>query len=195
MQKMTVRFTEVLCVFSMLLLTAISTPTMAEPISQPQSDTLLVNGDLETPSKNVKMPMGWQKSSASKQHVCTYVDDVVHGGKRALKVSVAEDAKHTWVQWKQQNLAVTSGQKFTLNAFVKSENIKGVVGFYVHVYNAKRKMVVNQVIKVKDIKNTDWQQIKARFTVPEDGIKMTVGTVLKGTGTAWYDDFVLTEMK
>ena len=37
----------------------------------------------------------------------------------------------------------------------------------------------------------DWKQVEAEFTAPADADRLDLGTVLHGTGTAWFDNAVL----
>lgn len=84
-------------------------------------------------------------------------DDVVNTDKYAVKVSIDEVAKPTWIQWGQELTPIKPGQQFVISVFIKAQDVKGRTGFYVHVYDANHKALINQVWTV-ETPTFDWKQ-------------------------------------
>jgi hypothetical protein len=166
----------------------------AEDQEQPQGS--LLNTSFEQPDqKNKEMPASWFISGMQKDvHHLQWVDDEAHTGKHCVKVTIDPAAKPSWVQWRQDSKNVKPGQKYIATVYFKTKDVEGRAGFYIHVYDAKHKMIRN-VVRAIETKDTDWKKLEIKFNVPEDGVMLYAGTVLRGTGTAWFDDLEVVEDK
>ena len=103
---------------------------------------------------------------------------------------VADGAEPTWIATRQQGIPIVGGAKYAMRAWVKAENVKGYAGWYIHVGNAKKPMMIAPMLTAG--KGTfDWKQVTAEFTAPADANLADLGTVLRGTGTAWFDNVTL----
>ncbi|MBQ6620587.1 MAG: carbohydrate binding domain-containing protein [Thermoguttaceae bacterium] len=149
--------------------------------------TEIVNGGFES-VKN-ETPVGWRFDAGDAQHHAG-LDTDARSGKYSVKTTVAEGAKPTWIAARQGGLSVTPGQRWRLSGFVKGRNIKGYSGWYTHVGNSKNSMVGGTLPRTEK-SDFDWTEISQEFTIPEDCDTLEFGTVLYGTGTAWYDDLTL----
>ncbi len=130
-------------------------------------------------------PAGWGGGSADAQHRMSRVKGGAHGGDWCAKCEVDEGAPNSWVQYSQGGIPVTVGTKYRFTGWVKAQGVKGNAGWYVHVDGAQPQMV-NQVMGYEG--TYDWKLVTIDFEVPPGGQTFTFGTVLWGTGTAWYDD-------
>ncbi len=133
-------------------------------------------------------PLAWKPEGNDDAHLLRWESDA-RSGKKALYAEAKPGASSEWFKWAQTGLPVAPGQQIELRAWVKGENVVGSAGFYVHVNGAKPQ-IVNQVIKAGD-GTFDWKEAIATFIVPETGATMDIGTVLYGTGKAWFDDVSL----
>lgn len=149
----------------------------------------LHNGGVEEGTGNT--PFGWQHDANDEQHRTFWVTEHPHSGKRCLKTVVADGAETTWIATRQLNIRVTGGARYVLRAWVKAENVKGYVGWYVHVGNEKDPMLLNRVFNAGG-GSYDWKEIVAEFAAPPEANVASLGTVLWGSGAAWFDDVSLT---
>ena len=150
----------------------------------------LTNGDMER--GNGLEPTGWKHDTGAQQHHASWSTENPQSGRRCLKTVVAEGAEPTWIATRQRDITVVGGAKYRVQAWVKAENVKGHAGWYVHVGNREKPMMLAPSLNAGD-GTYDWKQLTAEFTVPADADQLSLGTVLRGTGTAWFDDFRLVE--
>lgn len=146
----------------------------------------LVNGGFESGKTS---PDDWDTLSADAQHRVDWVADAPHGGRRCIRTTVEAGSPSTWVQAGQSDIPVQPGARYRLTAWVRAQDVRGTAGWYVHVH-ADRPMVVNQIANAGE-GSYDWRKITLDFTAPAKARSATVGTVLHGTGTAWFDDVSL----
>lgn len=149
--------------------------------------TSLVNGGFESGEHD---PSDWERVGEDAQHKLAWATGVARTGKRSVQTVVAEGAPPTWVKFHQTHIPLLPGGKYRLRGWVRAEKTKGTVGWFLHVFGEKGEWLINQVLNAGD-GTYDWRQVEFTFTVPVNGRWATVGTVLYGTGTAWFDDVSL----
>ena len=128
---------------------------------------------------------GWETVSVDAAHRMTIQDGGAHTGARCARSDVDPGAESTWVKFAQSGLPVAPGQRYRFTAWVKAENVAGKAGWFVHV-NGDRPQMVNQLAGWDGA--FDWREVVLELEAPEGSRSFTCGTVLYGTGTAWYDD-------
>ncbi len=148
----------------------------------------LINGGVEQGQANT--PTGWKHDAADEQHTASWSTDTPHSGKRCLKLEVRSDAAASWISTRQDGLRLVAGEHYTLSAWVRTENVVGSVGIYIHVGNPGNYMVLSPMAAGQAGTN-DWHRVSTEFTVPKDCSMADLGTLLYGTGTAWFDDISL----
>lgn len=148
----------------------------------------LRNGDLEEGEGEV--PTGWQHDANDAQHRTFWVEENPHSGKRCLKTWVAPDAEPTWIATRQANIRIIGGARYVMSAWVKAENVEGYAGWYIHVGNEQNFMLISPMLTAGE-GTFDWKQVQAEFTAPPEADRADLGTVLRGAGTAWFDDVAL----
>ena len=131
-------------------------------------------------------PLRWKPVETSDQHRVSWVDDAPHSGKRCGRCDVDAAAPPSWVKWVQDDIRVAPDADYRLEAWVKAKDTKGQAGWFIHVHGAQP-MVVNQVANAGE-GSYDWKRVEIAFHTPPDALRASIGTVLHGTGTAWYDD-------
>ncbi len=130
-------------------------------------------------------PTGWSTALVDASHRMIWQVGGAHTGNRCVRCEVEDNAEATWVKYWQGRIPVIAGQKYRFSAWVKADNVKGRAGWYVHVDGDKPQMINN----VQGAEGTfDWREIVIEFEVPPGGQTFSCGTVLYGSGTAWYDD-------
>lgn len=135
-------------------------------------------------------PDGWAHDAADEQHQASWSFENPHSGKRCLKTVVAEGAEPTWIATRQRDIRIIGGARYVMRAWVKAQNVKGSCGWYIHVGNSTNPMIISPMLTVSE-PTFDWREVKAEFTAPAEADVADLGTVLRGTGTAWFDDVSL----
>lgn len=149
----------------------------------------LINGSVELGSGDT--PDGWSHDAADDEHRALWSDENPHSGKRCLKTIVTPGAEATWIATRQSGIHIVGGARYRVEAWVRAENVKGSAGWYLHVGNAQNSMLSAPMLTAGD-GTFDWKKVAHEFTAPDDADRLSLGTVLRGTGTAWFDDLSLT---
>ncbi len=149
--------------------------------------TKLTNGSFEVGEND---PADWQRVEEDALHQLAWVEGIARTGKRSVQTRVAENAPPTWVKFHQTHIPVIPNTTYRLRGWVKAEKVKGTAGWFIHVFGERGEWLINQVLNAGD-GTYDWRLVEWTFTTPEKGRWATVGTVLYGTGTAWFDDVSL----
>ncbi len=147
------------------------------------------NGGLEIGSGGC--PAEWRHDRQDEQHRTFWVTENPHSGKRCLKTVVAAGAQPTWIATRQRGIHIIGGARYVMRAWVKAKGVKGYAGWYIHVGNEENFMIISPMLKGGG-GTYDWKEVKAEFTAPKEANRADLGTVLRGTGTAWFDDVSLT---
>ncbi len=134
-------------------------------------------------------PAGWTPRSADQQHRLAWVQTDPHGGQRCVRAEAAKGAEPTWLQFSQSGIRVCPNARYRLTAWVRAEDVEGKAGWYIHV-NGIKPMLVNRVANAGG-GTYGWRRVTIEFDTPPGSSNVSLGTVLYGTGRAWYDDVSL----
>ena len=143
------------------------------------------NGGLEAGVNDV--PLGWQHDANDEQHQTFWVEETPRSGRRCLKTVVAPNAEVTWIATRQRGVHIVGGARYRLTGWVKAQEVKGFAGWYIHVGDQAKPMMISPMLNAGD-GTFDWRKVSTEFTAPADADRADLGTVLRGTGTAWFDD-------
>ena len=130
-------------------------------------------------------PGGWEPWETDATHRVAWQEGGARTGDRCGRCEVETGAEPTWVKYMQTRIPVTPGTNHRFTAWVRGEDVVGSAGWYIHVDGVEPQMV--NISEGWD-GTFDWRQVTLDFTVPEGGQFFSCGTILRGTGTAWYDD-------
>ncbi len=131
-------------------------------------------------------PSGWLVSETDSTHRMSWSADEGRDGSACAKCVVEAGAEPTWVKHHQTEIPVAPGTTYRLRAWVRAESVAGGAGWFLHI-NGVRPQLVNQVLSAGD-GTYDWREVELEVTAPEGSQTATIGTMLHGTGAAWYDD-------
>ena len=144
----------------------------------------LVNGDVEQGEGNE--PVGWNHDAPDSQHRASWSTEHPKSGQRCLKTVVVPGAKATWIASRQSGIEIVGGARYRMKAWVKADHVQGNAGWYLHVGNATQSMLASPMLQGGG-GTYDWKEVTVEFTAPVDADRADMGTVLRGTGTAWFD--------
>lgn len=147
------------------------------------------NGGLE--EGEGEAPDGWVHDANDETHRTAWVTENPRSGMKCLKTTVAPGAEATWIATRQGGIRITGGARYVMTAWVKAQDVVGYAGWYIHVGNDDNFMLVSPMLDGGG-GTYDWKQVRAEFTAPGEANLADLGTVLRGTGTAWFDDVELT---
>lgn len=154
-------------------------------LDPPQS---LRNGGMEDGAGDT--PAAWKHDAADEGHRASWVEERPHAGRKCLKTVVAAGAEPTWISTRQSRIRIMGGARYVMRGWVRASEVQGFAGWYIHVGNARNAMQIGPMLDAGG-GNYDWKEVRAEFTAPKDADIADLGTVLRGTGTAWFDDVSL----
>lgn len=135
-------------------------------------------------------PAGWAHDAADASHRAEWSTEVPHTGSRCLKTVVAEGAEPSWIATRQSAIRIEGGARYRMSAWVRAEGVRGLCGWYIHLGTAADPMLASPMLSAGE-GSFGWTRVQAEFTVPAEADRADLGTVLRGTGTAWFDDLEL----
>ena len=112
-------------------------------------------------------------------------------GPAFLRTTVAEGSEPTWVATRQGAIPVLAGARYEMSGWVRARDVKGQAGWYLHVGNRANPMQISPMLTAGP-GTYGWKLVTAEFTAPRGADVADLGTVLRGTGTAWFDLVSLT---
>ncbi|ASV75097.1 hypothetical protein THTE_2495 [Thermogutta terrifontis] len=148
----------------------------------------LTNGGMELGSGEA--PLGWAHDPRDADHQAYWTNDHPHSGSKCVTTVVRPGAAPSWIATRQIGIAAIPGARYRLRAWVRAENVQGNAGWYVHAGNEANPMMIAPVFSAGG-GTYDWKEIQAEFSAPMQATTLSVGTVLWGTGQAWFDDVSL----
>lgn len=129
----------------------------------------------------------WKFDAPEANRTLFWSDERPFSGEKCLCCEVEPGAEPSWIAARQGGIAVEPGAKYRFEASVRGENVDGTAGWFLHLGNAENSMLTSPVIGISDKSDFDWTRLTEEFVVPENADRLEFGTVLRGTGTAWYD--------
>ncbi len=144
----------------------------------------LSNGDVEQGEGDT--PTGWHHDEPDAQHRASWSSEQPQSGRRCLKTVVSAGAEPSWIATRQTGIPIVGGGRYEMKAWVRAENVQGDAGWYIHVGNRKNAMMLSPTLAAGQ-GTFGWKQVTLDFTAPVDADRADLGTVLRGTGTAWFD--------
>jgi len=135
-------------------------------------------------------PAGWSHDGGDRDHRALWIAENPRGGRRCLKTVVSAGAPATWIATRQHGIHIAGGSEYLLEGWVKAEGVKGYAGWYIHVGNREEPMMFAPLLRAGS-GTFGWKKVALKFTAPPLSTVADLGTVLRGTGTAWFDDVSL----
>ncbi len=145
---------------------------------------LPLNGDFELGDD---APAGWQISTLKPLHALTLSTEAPASGKRCIRQVAAPALEPSWSGYYRDGISVTPGAAGTIRVKVRTANLSGEAGWYVHIGNRQNSQMFNQQTTTREA-DRDWQELTLPFKVPEGAATLRTGSLLRGSGTAWFDD-------
>ncbi|MBR4976818.1 MAG: hypothetical protein IKY61_07150, partial [Thermoguttaceae bacterium] len=133
------------------------------------------------------VPSGWRFDVDGADRSMRWVDENPFSGRKCVRCDVAEGAEPSWIAARQGGVAVEPGRKYRFTGRVRGENVRGTVGWYLHLGNEEKPMIAAPLLGFSDKTEFGWTELSEVYSVPADANRLEFGTVLRGTGTAWFD--------
>ncbi|MGI6401993.1 MAG: glycoside hydrolase domain-containing protein [Thermoguttaceae bacterium] len=139
-------------------------------------------------------PDAWRFKETDDGHRLLWTTEDPFSGAKCVRCDVDKGQKPSWVAARQSGIAVEPGATYRFEGMVRGKDVEGNSGWYLHLGNRENSMLSSPMLYVDKRGDFDWTRVSLDFTMPENGELLEFGTVLYGTGTAWFDDASLTRL-
>jgi erythromycin esterase len=148
-----------------------------------------IYGDSTIPEK---APVGWHSTNLE-DGISSGIDlNVSHSGKGSgfLK-STNSNGFGSYVQ--SFDASRYCGKVIKLSAYLKTKDVTGWSGMWMRIDGAQRMLVLDNMQDRPLIGTKDWAPYEISLDVPSEGVNISFGILIKGTGTIWIDDASIRE--
>ncbi|HPA21421.1 MAG TPA: DUF4091 domain-containing protein [Verrucomicrobiae bacterium] len=146
-----------------------------------------VNGGFEVGTGT--MAKGWIAKDEDAAHRAIWPSDGARSGARCLRHEVDAGAEPNWLGATRRIAPVIPGSRYQIRAWVRAEDVKGQAGWFIHT-GGPAGLISNKVFGVGG-GTYDWKEVRVDLSIPVGASWMTIGTSLRGTGRAWFDDLTI----
>jgi len=157
-----------------------------------ESRKTLQNLDFEQGDGSV--PTGWVFDVSGENRALTWTTEEPASGRKCVRCDVAPCEKPSWIAARQTSVAIEPGARYRFEARVRGQNVSGNAGWYLHFGNSGQEMISSPMLYAPKTPNFDWTTVSGEFVAPENADLLSFGTVLYGTGVAWFDAASLTRL-
>lgn len=136
----------------------------------------------------------WSAVSATGEYAVGFDRSVARTGDRSAYIRATEGARN-FASFGQGVQAIDfKGKRVELSAYIKTEDIPqgtGNTGLWLRCDGSLTWRAFDNMMD-RGFKGTgDWQKATVVLDIPDDAVKLVLGGLHEGTGTAWFDDFEL----
>ena len=115
-----------------------------------------------------------------------------HHGRSSLRLEQVDTAKHKWASFHQSLPdTVAAGREVELSGWVRTAGVTtGFADLYITVNNEEGRASYPSDTPNRGARGTtEWHRITLRRQIPDSASNIRIGGLLKGPGSAWFDDF------
>jgi hypothetical protein len=143
-----------------------------------------LNGDFENGGG---LPLGWHENPVKPAHALSLSDESPFSGSRCVRQVAAPGMEASWSGIYRDGIRVVPGASCTLRVRIRTRDLKGTAGWFIHAGNRDNGQLLNRHASVGTI-TPQWHELVIHFTVPDGATTLRTGSFLRGSGTAWFDD-------
>lgn len=158
-------------------------------------DNLLANSGFEELTGT--QPARWDVFVQPRAGASGRLVDEAHTGQFAVQLQIAEPYEQDPANnWSQNVIGEFGGKKMRLGGQIKVQEAEDAMIWAQCWRKAPLKLLYTASTshRAPVYGTKDWDEAFIEFDVPQNTEFITVRCVLKGTGTAWFDDITLTEI-
>ncbi len=155
----------------------------------------ITNGGFEL--NEADNPIGWKLQDNEEGQKAELSTELPHSGKYCIKINHDSINQKSKCFATQSEIYIQGGEKYRFEGWVKAKNSKGTAGWRINFGNVashSNDFSVQEQFLDGGPGTYDWKKVSGEFTAPEDTNSANITTLLKGTGTAWFDDFEITSL-
>lgn len=161
-------------------------------VEGPEAVNLLSNSGFETAVAD--RPARWDVYLMPQDGAFARLDAVGHTGRYAAMIHVPLPyAEDPFNNWSQNVLGPVAGKSFRLSGYIKAQDAQDVA-LWVQCWRKQPLALLDTASTAQACPvygTMDWTLVESLVDVPDGTDFLTVRCVMKGPGTAWFDDVAL----
>jgi hypothetical protein len=142
------------------------------------------------------LPKYWSYTEAD-DFTITLDSIVKSSGHQSLQISNLKNTNQGAKLLFNQSIPIQTqnARHLLISAFIRTEKVRGRAGLTIHARDKNDKLIgVGSTQYIKIDSTTNWKKYEATIIVDKDAKKLVLYGLLIGTGTAWFDDFTITDI-
>lgn len=143
-------------------------------------------------------PARWDQFVQPMPGAAAKLTDTAHGGNYAVQLHIPTPyAKDPLNNWSQNIMGDFAGATLRISGFIRVEEAKEAA-LLVQLWRKKPWGVLGAATTSTDMPvygTQDWQEVSMEVAVPEGVDFVTLRCILKGSGSAWFDDLSVTRVE
>lgn len=143
-------------------------------------------------------PSRWDQFVQPMPGAVAELSDVAHGGTYGVRLHIPNPYdKDPLNNWSQNIIGDFGGATLHISGFIRVEEAKEAA-LLIQLWRKKPWGVMGGAITSTDMPvygTQDWQEVSMDVAVPEGVDFVTLRCILKGTGTAWFDDLSVSRLE
>lgn len=153
---------------------------------------IIENQNFETPDTSASSGLqGWKTNRMyeiggdARHHV---------SGRFSIKVKSVEGKNFGSFSQMVSLPASAALRKFRASGFLKRDSVERYTGIWLNVFVGKNSLFFDNMYNRNLNGTADWMEVSTEFFADETATEIQIGGLLVGKGTAWFDDFSITEI-
>jgi hypothetical protein len=153
-----------------------------------------LNLDFEQVTREGNAPIGWVSSGT---HIGFLDENIKKKGVNSVRLEMSDIEDERNFSYYSNRLVIADyiGKEIALRGYIKTENLTGSAGFYLHLQSGtyfKLETVSLDNMQGRRLKGTnDWTQIILRTAFVPNLYQLEFGVYIEGKGKVWVDDLKL----
>lgn len=153
-----------------------------------------LNLDFEVIGRDGNYPVGWASSGS---HIAFLDDKIKKHGENAIRLeNVSNFDEREWSYYSNKVILTSYiGKEITLRGYMKTENLKGSAGLYMHQQGGtyfKLETINLDNMKGRRLEGTnEWTPVIIKMPFPPNLYQIEFGVYIEGKGKVWVDDLKL----
>lgn len=134
---------------------------------------------------------GWRANGAGKVGPD---QNILHSGQAAIRIRNAKGQNFSsFSQMLPLNPSI-SLRKYRVSGYLKRDSVERFTGIWLNVYSGEQSIFFDNMSSRTLNGSADWTELSTDFLADETATEVQIGGLLVGGGSAWFDDFSITEI-
>jgi hypothetical protein len=192
--------------------TATATPTLTPTATATETPTptpTLTSTPTNSPTPTIHVPNGgfengtgrtaneWEAITWAGSPTFARVTNIKHSGNYSVRITNTSGAIGGWDKENQFMIPIFGGSTYSVEVWIKTQKVSAETGngavLLIQYFDGNGKMTNVEALSTPLTGTKDWTQVQLPLTAPLNAVNLRITLLLKGNGTAWFDDVTVTQ--